>query len=175
VIWLSLIFGWIRKIPMWVYVVIALVATGYLLNASLERNARIKQELLQTQIQNDQLNVALAHYEKRVLEVEKLAKERLKTNTVIKTVNKDVIREVKVLVPAGTPELPGGWRLLHDAAAAGEKVDTSTTAGTDAGPVPAEVAAETVIENYGQYNELANDMRLLQRYVKEECISGDAK
>ncbi len=112
---------------------------------------------------------SLDDYQQRVLETQRLAEKRAVTNTVIKTITKEVIREVKVLVPADAPPLPGGWRLLHDAAAQGAPADTSPASRADAAPVPAQDAAAVVVENYGQYHELANDFLLLQEWVTKEC------
>lgn len=82
----------------------------------------------------------------------------------IRTITKETIREIPALVPADACALPPGWRLLHDAAAAGEVPDPARAA--DEAPAPAQDAAETVIENYGTYHEVADQLRTLQEWVR---------
>lgn len=115
------------------------------------------------------LRAGLAAYQDQVLATQRLAEKRAKTNTVIQTVTKEVLREVPVYVPADSPPLPGGWRVLHDAAARGVPADPAAPGGADADPVPAQDAAATVVENYGQYRALANDHSLLQEWVTNHC------
>jgi hypothetical protein len=68
-----------------------------------------------------------------------------KVRTVYKT-GATLIKEVPVYVPMDAPDLPGGFRVLHDAAAAGIMPDRAGIA--DAAPVPAQVVAETNADNY---------------------------
>lgn len=58
-----------------------------------------------------------------------------------------IIKEVPVYVPADSCALPGGFRLLHDAAALGVPLP-GPAAIADAAPVPAQDVARTVAENY---------------------------
>ena len=60
----------------------------------------------------------------------KLAQARTRIYTEIK----EVIREVPVLIPAGSCDLPPGFRVLHDAAAGGPL--PAAASGPDAAPVP---------------------------------------
>lgn len=79
-----------------------------------------------------------------------------------------IVREVPVFVPAGSCELPGGFRLLHDAAAADEPVPDP--AGIpDAAPVPAQIAATTVTGNYTTCHETAQRLTSLQDWVMGQC------
>lgn len=66
-------------------------------------------------------------------------------------------KQVPIYIPAGTPDLPGGFRLLHDAAAQGRAV-TGDASGHEAAAVAVEDAARTVAENYA--NCLADKERL---------------
>lgn len=79
-----------------------------------------------------------------------------------------IVREVPVFVPAGSPDLPGGWRLLHDAAARGEPVPDAADI-PDAASVPAQDAASTVAANYAQHIEIAAGLTSLQDWVREQC------
>jgi hypothetical protein len=58
-----------------------------------------------------------------------------------------IIKRVPVYVPADTPDLPGGWRLLHDAAVTGAELP-ETPGSLQAFPVSAQDAARTVAANY---------------------------
>lgn len=79
-----------------------------------------------------------------------------------------IVREVPVFVPAGAADLPGGFRLLHDAAAAGGPVPDAA-AIADAAPVDAQSVAGTVAGNYAQYHEVAQRLISLQDWVREQC------
>lgn len=74
-----------------------------------------------------------------------------------------IIKEVPVYVPADSPALPGGFRLLHDAAATGQLPDTAGSA--DAPAVPAQDATETVAGNYLTCRENAEQLMALQEWV----------
>lgn len=78
-----------------------------------------------------------------------------------------IVREVPVFVPAG-PVLPGGFRLLHDAAAANGPVPDPAGIAT-AAPVPAQTAAATVAGNYGTCHETAQRLTSLQAWVRGQC------
>lgn len=87
---------------------------------------------------------------------------------VIREKGNALVREVPVFVSADSDDLPGGWRLLHDAAARGESVpDTSAIA--DAAPVTAQDAATTVIDNYAASHEIAQRLISLQDWVRDQC------
>jgi hypothetical protein len=109
----------------------------------------------------------LADHAARTAALKKLADQYRDQSVRTRTITKEIVRAVPVLVPAGACPLPDGWRLLHDAAAAGEEVDNSASRRADGGPVAAEEAAETIAENYGTYHELADRHRALQQYVRE--------
>ncbi len=101
-----------------------------------------------------------------------ISTEAVKQRVATQTITKELIREVKVLIPADAPAMPGAFRLLHDSAAAGVPTGASAPTATsraDAASVPAATVAETVIDNYGTYQQLAQRMQLLQRWVNKEC------
>lgn len=95
---------------------------------------------------------------------EKALTGRLKDRTRILTITKEIIREVPVLVPPGTPALPGGFRVLHDAAALGVP---AATRGADAAPAPAQDAATTIVDNYGTCRDTASQLERLQQWIRE--------
>ena len=92
--------------------------------------------------------------------VEKAAQERI--------FYRDIIREVEKNVPNDLPMLPGSFRVLHDAAAAGAKLSESgDPPGVAAAAVaPADVAV-TVAENYASCNYDQERLQVLQRIVKD--------
>ena len=85
----------------------------------------------------------------------------------IKIITKTLIQKVPVYVSNTSCSLPGGFRLLHNAAAA--NVQVSDTPGLiDAAAVPAQAAAGTVVENYGTYHETAARLAGLQAWVRAQ-------
>ena len=79
-----------------------------------------------------------------------------------------IVREVPVFVPAGSCDLPGGFRLLHDAAAAAGPVPEAAGIA-DAAPVPAQTAIATVAGNYATCHEDAARLISLQEWAQEQC------
>jgi hypothetical protein len=75
----------------------------------------------------------------------------------VAVITETITKEVPVYVPSDAPALPGGFRVLHDAAARGEVPDPAGI--PDAAPVSAQVVAATVAENYGAC--LADQKRLI--------------
>lgn len=89
---------------------------------------------------------------------------------IVREQGEEVIREVEKFVPIDSCHLPGGWRLLHDAAALGLSIPPE---GTDATPVPAQDAARTVGENYSICRQDQERLRALQEWVSSQnTISG---
>jgi len=82
----------------------------------------------------------------------------------------EIVRNVPVYVPAGSPDLPGGFRLLHDAAAANEPVPASPGVA-DAAPVTAQAATVTVAANYAIAAENSARLTGLQDWVRQQCQS----
>ena len=93
----------------------------------------------------------------------------------VRIVTKTIVKEVPVYVQANAPDLPAGWRLLHDAAATGSSLP-EPAAGIDGIPISAQDAASTVAENYGTCR--ADQARLsgLQEWVrKQETLNGNVQ
>lgn len=82
----------------------------------------------------------------------------------VREVGQTIIKEVPVYVPADSPALPGGFRLLHDAATRGELPDATGVA--DAPPVPAQDLAATVAANYLTCRENAEQLTALQAWIE---------
>lgn len=90
---------------------------------------------------------AQAADEKRLVITQYVDREVIKVVEKIAVVTETIIKEVPVYVPSDAPALPGGFRVLHDAAARGEIPDPVGIA--DAAPASAQDVAATVAENYG--------------------------
>lgn len=87
---------------------------------------------------------------------------------VVKEKGDAIVREIPVFVPAGSGELGGGFRLLHDAAADGGPVPDAAGIA-HAAPVPAQDLAATVLVNYTAAHETAARLTALQDWVYEQC------
>lgn len=95
----------------------------------------------------------------------KAAKQRIVTQTIIKEVDK--------YVPSTLPLLPPGFRVFHDAAAAGKApVDT---AGADAPPVAPSTVAATVAANYANCRYDQERLEALQAIVRTINGGDDGK
>lgn len=84
----------------------------------------------------------------------------------IRTVTKEIIKEVPVYVSANDCPMSPGFRVFHDAAANGEFPDPARIA--DAAAVPADALANTVADNYGTCLENANRLTGLQEWVRAQ-------
>lgn len=84
----------------------------------------------------------------------------------IRTITKTLIEKVNVYVKADACPLPGGFGLLHNAAADGVLPDATRIA--DAAPVAADIAAETIVKNYGICHENASRLTGLQDWVRAQ-------
>lgn len=81
----------------------------------------------------------------------------------VQTVTKTIIKEVPVYVKATDCPMPGGFRVLHDAAANGEVPDASRI--PDAATAPAQDVAATVADNYGTCRVIRENLIGLQAWV----------
>lgn len=94
----------------------------------------------------------------------------------VRVAGRTILKEVPVYVHANTPDLPAGFRIVHDAAATGVPPVPGTAPGADAGadsatpaaPVPAQVAAATVADNYATCRETAAQLAGLQQWVASQ-------
>lgn len=81
-------------------------------------------------------------------------------------VTETIIKEVPVYVSADAPDLPAGFRELHDAAAAGRLPEPARI--RDGATVPAQAVAATVAENYGVCRADQLKLSELQEWVNEQ-------
>ena len=80
----------------------------------------------------------------------------------IVNVTKEITREIPRLIPPGIPDLPGGFRVLHDAAAGGVPVPTG---GADEPSVSPQTVAETVADNYSTCLDNQSKLERLQQWL----------
>lgn len=83
---------------------------------------------------------------------------------------REITKKVSQYVPQTdqpTFTLPGGWRMLHDAAATGEL--PITTSGADAVAVTPQDAASTVSDNYATCRANALQLDALQEWVRKQA------
>ncbi|KQW02225.1 hypothetical protein [Rhizobacter sp. Root1221] len=166
--------GWLRAIP-YLVAALAVASAVYLIRESGVDAEAARRDLKESKATVTQLTTDLAasklqlkDFEGSVQATAAIAEGYRAQAQRIRTVTKEIIREVPVRIPADACPLPVEWRVLHDAAADGETPDPTTSPGADGGPVAPQDAAETVVENYGQYHDLAERHRALQRYVTEQ-------
>jgi hypothetical protein len=88
-----------------------------------------------------------------------------------KVVTQTITKEVRVYVPTSTPDLPGGFRVLHDDAAQGLIPDPARIA--DAAAVAAEDVAGTVAENYGTCRVDKTRLAGLQKWVNQQLKANE--
>lgn len=92
----------------------------------------------------------------------------------VKVITNTIKERIEVYVPSDAPDLPAGWRVLHDAAARGEEPDPTAAGGPDAATVSAQDAASTVAENYGACRADQARLMALQEYVRDVVRPGGA-
>jgi hypothetical protein len=76
-----------------------------------------------------------------------------------------ITKEVPVYVPSDACTLPAGFRVLHDAAAAGLVPDAARLA--DAAPADAQTVAATVADNYAACHAIREQLTALQQFERE--------
>ncbi len=111
--------------------------------------------------------------------VAQLKKDSKKINTVIDTqwherteyiyVKGDtIVKEIPKYIPVGTPDLPAGFRVLHDAAA------TSTVPGSsssvESSPVGVAIATETIVTNYTQCLVWREEAATWRQWYQEQSL-----
>lgn len=88
---------------------------------------------------------------------------------------KTIVQQVPIYVPndSAACDLPAGFRVLHDAAAASEL--PGPAADADAASVPAQAVAATVSDNYATYHETVEQLGTLQQWVREQQAASAAQ
>lgn len=91
----------------------ALVAGGLSVRKAYSERDQFRHE-------RDEARASAEDYQRRVLESNKLAEARSQSAERIRTVTKEIVREVPIRIPAAACPLVPDWRVLHDQAAAGQ-------------------------------------------------------
>lgn len=86
---------------------------------------------------------------------------------VVREKAKTIVKEVPVYVPLDSCDLPGGFRVLHDAAATGSDLPDAASLA-DAAAAPAQDVAETVAENYSACHEISERLSALQGWISKQ-------
>ncbi|NPU91404.1 MAG: hypothetical protein HPY82_05765 [Gammaproteobacteria bacterium] len=87
---------------------------------------------------------------------------------------KTIVKEVPIYVPSDAAcDLPGGFRVFHDATASGDVPDPARIA--DAAPVEVEAVAATVAENYSTCHEISAQLISLQKSIAARREVADAE
>lgn len=118
----------------------------------------------------EQLNNQLANISPKV---ERVVETRIVT---VEAKAKIIKEKVPYYVPIDSPPLPGGFRLLHDAAA-GQTDPPDSSAAASAAAVSAQDAAATVIDNYAAASKnaaLVEGWQLWWQQLKQACEGSDA-
>jgi hypothetical protein len=163
--------GWMRILT-YAAIALSIFIAGRAFGVWQERNAWIAREKIRIEAEAEAKRTEAILYARNSATVAELAKSAAVETEKIRVVTSVIRERVEVYVPSDTPDLPAGWRVLHDAAATGREPDPSATGGPDATPVPAKTAAETVAENYGSCREDQERLRLLQQYVRDVVLGG---
>lgn len=118
----------------------------------------------------EQLNTARASVAERVVTqyIDRVQTVRGQTQTIVRKVPVYVPQATRPgACPPGSSLLPGGWRVLHDAAArGGGDAIPDTARSADAPAVEPAAALETVAENYGAAHQNAEQLSALQDWVR---------
>lgn len=161
------VFGVLRLVPMWAWLLLGFIVGGgawgeyrYIAGKHAVQEdwdaavARGVAEIERLKAESDKVTVRV---ETRIVEREKIIREK-----------GDVIyRDRKVFVPADSGELPGGFRVFHDAAVANTIPDSAAIA--DAAPVAVADVADTLAINYQRCNLAYERVDGWESWAFEQC------
>lgn len=113
--------------------------------------------------------VLVEQLEKNSLTVNMIVDTQFKTRVeYIQGATKTIVKEIPIYIPVDTPDLPAGFRVLHDAAALAE---VPTTSGSiEAAPVPVRTAAETITLNYQQCHLWRSEVEAWRVWYQEQAL-----
>lgn len=78
-----------------------------------------------------------------------------------------IVKEIPVYIPASTPDLPGGFRVLHDAASASRVPSQAELPGL---PVSVATATETITLNYATCNQWRKELDGWEYWYQEQFL-----
>jgi hypothetical protein len=173
---IDLVASILRLVPWWVYFWLFLAAVVWAVFHGEQRYAAGQAERqglwdAATAEQNQRIRELEAESGKVTVKTEVQVVERIKT---VHEKGATIVREVPVYIPADTCELPGGMRVIHDAAARNEVPDPASAA--DAAGVSAQTLAATVAENYAGCHENAVKLKGWQEWAANmKALYGGSK
>lgn len=85
---------------------------------------------------------------------------------VIKEKGEVLVKEIPVYIPVDTPDLPGGFRVLHDAAVRSTIPSAAESIG--AAPVRVADATETIIGNYTTCHLIREEVEAWRQWYQEQ-------
>jgi hypothetical protein len=125
-----------------------------------------QRELGREEVRAQYARQAQAADAKREVITQTVDREVIKVVDKIAVVTETIIKEVPIYVPLDSPALPGGFRVLHDAAARGQVPDPAAI--PDAAAVAPQDAAATVAANYGACLDTAARLTAFQQWAREQ-------
>lgn len=103
--------------------------------------------------------------EKQIVTNDRIVTQFVDRERVIYKTGETIIREVPIYVPDDSCSLPGGFRVLYDAAARGELPDPAEVA--HARPVAAQAVAAGTVDNFTTCHANAAQLAALQSWIRE--------
>jgi len=163
---LAAIGGFLRRVPLWVY-----VAGGLLLAGALYGHLRFNagqadiQSKWDAQKAKDAAEIARLRLESGKV-TERVVTKYVDRVQTIKVKGDTIVQKVPVYISRDLPELPPAFRWLHDHAAQGTVPGPAIPADVQA--VAPQDVASTVASNYTQCLATAEQLRGLQEWVTEQ-------
>lgn len=160
----------LKRVPAWAWIALALIGAGWLYGHTCYNAGQADvQAKWDASVERGKAQVARLQAESNRVST-KIVTQYVDRVHVVKEKADAIVRQVPVFVPAGLPLLPGGFRLLHDAAATNEPVPVGSDAADGAPVAPQDVAA-TVAGNYATDHETAERLISLQDWVYRQCLN----
>ena len=103
----------------------------------------------------------------------KVVTKYVKTVETIKEKGDVIIKEIPIYITKNDDsmcDVPNGFVLLHDSASRNEVPDTTRPVDARASEVKISGVAETVVTNYNTYHQVAEQLKSLQSWVREQQL-----
>lgn len=158
--------AFVQRIPAWVWIALLLLGAGWYYGhvrynaGQADVKAKWDASIAKGKAEVERLKAEAA---KVTVRVETKYLDRIRT---IREKGETIVQKVPVYISRDLPELPGAWRVLHDAASQGSVPGSAEFA--DAASVAPQDAASTVTANYATCLANAEQLRALQEWVSEQ-------
>ena len=90
---------------------------------------------------------------------------------IVKEKGNEIIKQVPVYITKDADtkcDVPTGFVMLHDSASRNEVPDPTRKVDGSTSPIKISGVAETVVDNYTTYHQVAEQLRSLQEWIKEQ-------